>query len=410
MQSKNVTLDVQQVWGYYTSFDERLDSEHHDQNSGAYIFRPSIPEQKLILIHPKQARFVKSSIGTEIHTEFEEPWVQTTTRVLTGVPYLEVEYTIGPISITDGRGKEVVTKFITPLQTSSTFFTDSNGREFIKRRRNYRPTWDLNVFEPVAGNYYPVNAAIYMEGNKASKPALAVVVDRSQGGASLGDGSLELMVQRRILADDWRGVDESLNETSVGITPAPPYGNATRLGDGIIVTGMHRVLVGPGGGAHLARSAMDGAFVEPLVFVGSAPSGEQVPFRMGNFSVTSYGLPPNIMLITYAPLDLGEDNSDVDAVFLVRLGHQYGIGEDPVLSKSVDVDLLNLFPGHNIVSVQEKTLSGNQDHAAWAKQRLDWTGEESAGQYRSSPKGTTVTLNPMDILTFEIAVKDFARL
>ena len=29
--------------------------------------------------------------------------------------------------------------------------------------RNYRPTWKLNVTEPVAGNYYPVNSRIYIE-------------------------------------------------------------------------------------------------------------------------------------------------------------------------------------------------------------------------------------------------------
>ncbi len=33
-----------------------------------------------------------------------------------------------------------------------TFYTDSNGREMQKRVINYRPTWPLEVFEPVAGN------------------------------------------------------------------------------------------------------------------------------------------------------------------------------------------------------------------------------------------------------------------
>lgn len=34
---------------------------------------------------------------------------------------------------------------------------------YIIRRRNYRPTWKLNVTEPVAGNYYPVNSRIFMQ-------------------------------------------------------------------------------------------------------------------------------------------------------------------------------------------------------------------------------------------------------
>jgi hypothetical protein len=30
-------------------------------------------------------------------------------------------------------------------------------------RQDYRPTWNLNVTEPVAGNYYPVNSRIFMK-------------------------------------------------------------------------------------------------------------------------------------------------------------------------------------------------------------------------------------------------------
>jgi len=37
--------------------------------------------------------------------------------------------------------------------------------------------------------------------------------DRTQGGSSLNPGEIELMIQRRILHDDNRGVDQALNET-----------------------------------------------------------------------------------------------------------------------------------------------------------------------------------------------------
>jgi lysosomal alpha-mannosidase len=32
----------------------------------------------------------------------------------------------------------------------------------IERKLNYRPSWDLKVVQGVAGNYYPVNSAIYI--------------------------------------------------------------------------------------------------------------------------------------------------------------------------------------------------------------------------------------------------------
>ena len=37
--------------------------------------------------------------------------------------------------------------------------------------------------------------------------------DRTQGGSSIHSGELEIMIHRRLLADDWRGVGEPLNET-----------------------------------------------------------------------------------------------------------------------------------------------------------------------------------------------------
>lgn len=45
--------------------------------------------------------------------------------------------------------------------------------------------------EPVAGNYYPVNSRIYIKDNNYQ---MTVLNDRSQGGTSLVDGQIELMV------------------------------------------------------------------------------------------------------------------------------------------------------------------------------------------------------------------------
>lgn len=40
-----------------------------------------------------------------------------------------------------------------------------------------------------------------------------MTVDRSQGGGSIFDGQIEIMVHRRLQYDDDRGVIEPLNET-----------------------------------------------------------------------------------------------------------------------------------------------------------------------------------------------------
>lgn len=40
---------------------------------------------------------------------------------------------IGEIPLEDGVGKDVIVRFITNIESNGVFYTDSNGRDFIKR-------------------------------------------------------------------------------------------------------------------------------------------------------------------------------------------------------------------------------------------------------------------------------------
>lgn len=42
-------------------------------------------------------------------------------------------FQVGPIPIDDGVGKEVITELTTNMSTDGVFYTDSNGRDFLKR-------------------------------------------------------------------------------------------------------------------------------------------------------------------------------------------------------------------------------------------------------------------------------------
>lgn len=42
---------------------------------------------------------------------------------------------IGPIPTDDGIGKEVITRLSSNMATNKVFYTDSNGRDFLKRVR-----------------------------------------------------------------------------------------------------------------------------------------------------------------------------------------------------------------------------------------------------------------------------------
>ena len=61
------------------------------------------------------------------------------------------------------KGKCVVDRRCVLLCEGDTLYTDANGREYLKRVRNVRPTWNLTVTQPESGNYYPLTAGAYIQ-------------------------------------------------------------------------------------------------------------------------------------------------------------------------------------------------------------------------------------------------------
>ncbi|XP_053440988.1 lysosomal alpha-mannosidase isoform X2 [Nycticebus coucang] len=375
---KKLLLPVQQAFFWYIA--SKGDSLS-DQVSGAYIFRPN-QSQPLPVRRWAKIRVVKTDLVQEVHQNFSA-WCSQVVRLYPGQQHLELEWTVGPIPVIDSWGKEVISRFDTPLKTNERFYTDSNGREILERRRNYRPTWDLNQTEEVAGNYYPVNSRIYITDGQVQ---LTVLTDRSQGGSSMSDGSLELMVHRRLVNDDRRGVGEPLME----------------LGSGAWVRGHHLVLLDTFQAAAAGhRLLAEKVVLAPQVVL--APGGG-VPYNLGAAPRLQYSglrreLPLSVRLLTLARWG--------PEMLLLRLEHQFALGEDSGrnLSSPVTLDLRDMFSAFTITRLQETTLAANQLRVSAS--RLKWTLNSDPTPY-STPHlldSATVTLQPMEIRTFLASVQ-----
>ncbi|XP_063148563.1 lysosomal alpha-mannosidase [Candoia aspera] len=377
---KNISLPVLQSFFWYNA---SVGNEEHSQASGAYIFRPDtskpFPIAQKARIYQKKTQVVQ-----ELYQNFSD-WCSQVVRLYAGQPYVELEWTVGPIPIWDHLGKEIISRFETNLQTEGLFYTDSNGREILERRRDYRVTWNLSQTEPVAGNYYPVNSRIYI---KDQKTQLTVLTDRSQGGSSLTDGSLELMVHRRLLHDDNRGVGEPLLEPG-------DYHN------GLVVRGRHLVFLDTvESSAELHRLRAQQEYMAPQLVL--APGGGP-PYQPGQgiikeFSALRHALPLNIHLLTLAQWE-------PDAV-LIRLEHQFEYREAVNGSLPVVINLLNLFSSFNIITVQEMNLSANQKRENVS--RLIWQPAEGVAAEQQSSTGLDpahIELFPMEIRTFLLQIR-----
>ena len=121
--------------------------------------------------------------------------------------------------------KEVISRICTDIASNGTCTTDSNGRQLMKRKINHRPTYEIdNHTEPISQNYYPITSIIQIEDENNE---MVVITDRAQGGSSLQDGCIELMLHRRLLYIDSFGLSEALNEEAYGV--------------GLVATGIGRV-------------------------------------------------------------------------------------------------------------------------------------------------------------------------
>lgn len=358
-----------------------------DQASGAYIFRPSgtFPIKSE---GQKAFTIIRGPLMDEVHQPVNS-WINQVTRVYKDKEHAEVEFTIGPIPVDDGIGKEITTQITTGFKTNKTFYTDSNGRDFIKRVLDYRSDWDLEVNEPVAGNYYPINLGAYVEDGSKE---LSVLVDRAVGGSSLVDGQIELMLHRRLLFDDVKGVGEVLNETICVVDDCK----------GLVVQGKFYIRIDPIGDGAKWRRTFGQEIYSPLLLAFAEQDGNDwTNSHVSSFSMTdeSYSLPNNTAIITLQELESGK--------VLLRLANLYEVGEDKDYSVMANVELKKLFPNRKISKVTEMNLSGNQERVEMEKKRLAWKAKGSSegkivrGGVVDSGK-LVVELGPMEIRTFFI--------
>ena len=141
--------------------------------SGAYVFRPTDDQKTLRVGQITTAELFASNTKTsgnlgvaEVHLQYDS-FVNLVVRIDSTADLLELDWVVGPIDIKDGLGKEVILTVSLPdLVNNRTFWTDANGRQMLERKWNYRPTWRLNVSEPVSGNYYPVVSRIALVDEK----------------------------------------------------------------------------------------------------------------------------------------------------------------------------------------------------------------------------------------------------
>ncbi|XP_017467118.1 PREDICTED: lysosomal alpha-mannosidase isoform X1 [Rhagoletis zephyria] len=324
VEMNGVSENIRQEFYYYNAAAGN-NAEFKNRSSGAYIFRPNGTE----LLIGRQVTFsiYEGTQVKEVHQRFSD-WVSQVIRIYEGVNRVEFEWLVGPIPINDNIGKEVITRFTSNIKSAGVFYTDSNGREMLKRKRNQREYFKPNMTEAVSGNYYPITARIAIEGESNR---IALLNDRAQGGSSLKDGALELMLHRRLLRDDAFGVGEALNETAYG--------------EGVVARGKVYLILSNAEGTPSRYERLEQLQIHlPFwKFFSNATKATNKKVRQ----ISSFNLPQTVHLLTLEPFNANER--------LVRLENFM----DKYDANPVTFNLRPLFDQLSGEEIRETTLDGN---------------------------------------------------
>ena len=218
---------------------------------------------------------------------------------------------------------------------------------------------------------------------------MSVLNDRTQGGSSLLDGSIELMVHRRLRNS---GVGGSFVIDEPGVD-----------GKGLEVRGKHYLFFNTiEKSPQLVRSLSERLFMAPIVTFNTYSTIDDFRTKYETqWSPMGESLPENIHLLSLENWSQNE--------VLLRLEHIYESSDNNLLSKAVDLSLEKTFKTFNILSAIETNLGVNE--LLSETRRLSWNSKHdyygSSGHIiHTGDNNLTVRLTPQQIRTFILKIDD----
>ncbi|XP_042526366.1 alpha-mannosidase 2x isoform X1 [Dipodomys spectabilis] len=181
------------VYGTRTSKDK----------SGAYLFLPDGEAKPYTPKKPPVLRVTEGPFFSEVVTNYEH--VRQVVRLynLPGVEGLSLDMSF-LVDIRDYVNKELALRIHTDIESQGAFFTDLNGFQ-IQPRRYLKKL-------PLQANFYPMPVMAYIQD---TQKRLTLHTAQALGVSSLGDGQLEVILDRRLMQDDNRGLGQGLKDNKV---------------------------------------------------------------------------------------------------------------------------------------------------------------------------------------------------
>uniref|UniRef100_A0A8I3MM21 Mannosidase alpha class 2A member 2 n=1 Tax=Canis lupus familiaris TaxID=9615 RepID=A0A8I3MM21_CANLF len=168
--------------------------------SGAYLFLPDGEAQPYIPKDPPVLRVTEGPFFSEVVAYYEH--IRQVVRLynLPGVEGLSLDMS-SLVDIRDYINKELALRIHTDIDSQGAFFTDLNGFQ-VQPRRYLKKL-------PLQANFYPMPVMAYIQD---AQNRLTLHTAQALGVSSLHDGQLEVILDRRLMQDDNRGLGQGLKD------------------------------------------------------------------------------------------------------------------------------------------------------------------------------------------------------
>ncbi|XAR51807.1 Alpha-mannosidase [Bertholletia excelsa] len=179
----------------------------YSSTGGAYLFKPN-GEAEPIIQADGQLVVSEGPLMQEVYSNPKTAWnknpISHSTRIYNVDNALqefviEKEYHVELLG-GDFNDRELVVRYKTDVDNKRIFYSDLNGFQMSRRE-----TYDKI---PLQGNYCPMPSLAFMQGPEGRR--FCVHTRQALGVASLKNGWLEIMLDRRLVRDDERGLGQGV--------------------------------------------------------------------------------------------------------------------------------------------------------------------------------------------------------
>ncbi|KAL1291389.1 hypothetical protein HN51_059920 [Arachis hypogaea] len=217
-QHKKLTFDVRNgllqkislKHGSPTTVNEEIGM--YTSSGGAYLFKPRGHAQSIIE-EGGQLLISEGPLMQEVYSYPKTGWADSpishSTRLYNGENtvqgfVVEKEYHV-EMNSHAFNDREMIVRYKTDVDNNRIFYSDLNGFQMSRRE-----TYDKI---PLQGNFYPMPSLAFIQGSSGSR--FSVHSRQSLGAASLQEGWLEIMLDRRLPRDDGRGLGQGVTDNRV---------------------------------------------------------------------------------------------------------------------------------------------------------------------------------------------------